>query len=43
MRALATYMGHVSFLSTYWYLHATPYLMRTIADACEIFLDGETP
>ena len=43
MRALATYMGHVSFLSTYWYLHATPHLMRTIADACEIFLDGETP
>ncbi len=42
MRALSTYMGHASFLSTYWYLHATPHLMRSVAGACESFLDGET-
>lgn len=43
MRALSTYMGHVSFVSTYWYLHATPLLMRRVADACESIFDGETP
>jgi integrase len=41
MRALSTYMGHVSIVSTYWYLRATPHLMTGIADACETFLEGE--
>lgn len=43
MRALSTYMGHVSIASTYWYLQATPHLMRHVADACRIFFDGESP
>ena len=33
--ALSTYMGHVSVSSTYWYLHATPVLLRGIADKAE--------
>jgi integrase len=32
--ALSTYLGHAHVADTYWYLHATPYLMRSIADAC---------
>jgi hypothetical protein len=28
---------------TYWYLHATPHLMRRIADACEVGGAGGTP
>lgn len=43
MRALSTYMGHVNFASTYWYLQATPHLMRRVADACQILFDGESP
>lgn len=42
MRALSTYMGHASFVSTYWYLHATPHLMTRVADACEFFLEEKT-
>ena len=38
--ALSTYMGHGSIRHTYWYLEATPHLMRDIAEACEAFLDG---
>ncbi len=33
--ALSTYLGHAHVADTYWYLHATPQLMRRIADACE--------
>ena len=33
--ALSTYLGHVSLNCTYWYLHATPALLRTIGDAAE--------
>jgi integrase len=33
--ALSTYLGHASVSATYWYLRATPTLMRSIADACE--------
>jgi integrase len=40
MRALSTYLGHVNLASTCWYLHSTPQLMRGIADACELFLQG---
>jgi integrase len=36
--ALSTYMGHGSLRNTYWYLEATPHLMRDIAEACEGFL-----
>jgi len=42
MLALSTYMGHGSLRNTYWYLEATPHLMRDIAEACEGFLNGET-
>lgn len=40
MLALATYMGHVSVAGTYWYLNATPRLMRAVADACEAWRRG---
>ncbi len=35
MLALTTYLGHSNVADTYWYLQATPKLMRDIADACE--------
>ncbi len=35
MLALTTYLGHGHIKDTYWYLQATPRLMRDIADACE--------
>jgi len=38
MRALSTYLGHANFSGTYWYLQATPQLLRGVADACEAFL-----
>jgi integrase len=41
--ALSTYLGHAHVADTYWYLHATPHLMRRIADACEIGGAGDTP
>jgi len=40
MRALSTYLGHRNVADTCWYLHATPHLMRGVADACERFLEG---
>lgn len=40
MLALSTYLGHKGVSSTYWYLQATPELMRDIADHCESFLYG---
>ena len=40
MLALSTYLGHVSVVSTYWYLEQTPELMRDIAEACETWLCG---
>jgi integrase len=40
MLALSTYMGHAHVADTYWYLQATPQLMRDIADACEQDHDG---
>jgi integrase len=41
--ALSTYLGHAHVADTYWYLHATPHLMRRIADACEVGGAGGTP
>lgn len=35
--ALSTYPGHSKVAHTYWYLQATPKLMRDVADACEAF------
>lgn len=35
MLALATYLGHVEVSSTYWYLEASPVLLRGIAEAAE--------
>ena len=32
--ALSTYLGHAHVADTYWYLQATPLLVRRIADAC---------
>lgn len=38
--ALTTYLGHARIESTYWYLEATPRLMRDIAAACEAVVEG---
>ena len=35
MLALATYLGHTEVSDTYWYLEATPILLRGIAEATE--------
>jgi len=43
MLALSTYMGHTSIRYTYWYLQATPHLMRDIAQACDSFLKAGAP
>ena len=40
VRALSTYLGHANIADTCWYLHATPQLMQTVADACERLLEG---
>lgn len=37
MLALSTYLGHGRISDTYWYLEATPELMRDVADACAVF------
>jgi integrase/recombinase XerD len=39
--ALATYLGHSDIANTYWYLEATPTLMRDIAGAAEALVAGE--
>ena len=41
--ALSTYLGHTHVTGTYWYLQATPHLMTGIADACQLFIQGEKP
>jgi integrase/recombinase XerD len=43
MLALSTYLGHSKIECTYWYLEATPHLMRNIADVCENFINGGRP
>ncbi len=40
MLALSTYLGHGKVAHTYWYLEATPDLMRNIADSCQSFFKG---
>lgn len=41
MAALSTYLGHVDVASTYWYLEATPVLLRDIAAAGERLFLGD--
>jgi len=41
--ALSTYLGHVNVSSTYWYLQATPVLMRAIAGDTEDMHRGTRP
>lgn len=43
MLALSTYLGHSKVCDTYWYLEATPELMRNIATCCESFTTGGQP
>lgn len=43
MLALSTYLGHSKVADTYWYLEATPELMKTIAVTCETFVTGGRP
>jgi integrase len=40
MLALSTYLGHSTVTATYWYLEATPDLLRNIADSCQILFEG---
>jgi integrase/recombinase XerD len=41
MLALSTYLGHASVAETYWYLQATPQLMKDVAHLAESFVKGE--
>jgi integrase/recombinase XerD len=43
MLALSTYLGHSEVAHTYWYLEATPDLMKNIASACESYASGGRP
>ena len=43
MVALATYLVHVNINATYWYLEATPELLRDIAVVAETFTQGGRP
>jgi integrase/recombinase XerD len=43
MLALSTYLGHSKVADTYWYLQATPDLMRDIADSCQDFFNRGRP
>ena len=43
MLALTTYLGHSNVSATYWYLEATPDLMRSIAECCESFVTKGQP
>jgi integrase len=40
MVALSTYLGHATITETYWYLEATPIIMRGIAIAGEAMHRG---
>ncbi|MCP4207793.1 MAG: tyrosine-type recombinase/integrase [Shimia sp.] len=40
MLALSTYLGHAHISDTYWYLEASPTLMRDIAGSCEALIQG---
>jgi len=41
--ALSTYLGHANPSDTYWYLEATPELMRQISSRCEATARGDRP
>jgi integrase/recombinase XerD len=41
MAALCTYLGHADVSNTYWYLEATPVLLRDIAAASERLFEEE--
>jgi integrase len=43
MLALSTYLGHSKVCDTYWYLEATPDLMKNISQCCESFFKGGEP
>lgn len=43
MVALSTYLGHGHVGHTYWYLEATPQLMKDISERCERFVMGDQP
>ena len=43
MLALSTYLGHSDVAYTYWYLEATPDLMKNIVEACESYTSGGRP
>jgi len=43
MLALSTYLGHSRVCDTYWYLEATPEMMRNTAESCERFVKGGRP
>jgi len=43
MVSLMTYLGHSSIENTYWYLHATPSLMKSVATATERRFGGGRP
>jgi integrase len=38
--ALSTYLGHARVIDTYWYLEATPILLKDVAAAGEMLLGG---
>jgi len=42
MTALSTYLGHAHISDTYWYLHATPILMKKISIIQETFYRSNT-
>ena len=42
IEALSTYLGHSAPQASYWYLEATPVLLRQIAEANELHAKGET-
>jgi len=41
--ALTTYLGHAHVGCTFWYLESSPQLMGDIAQACEHFVEENTP
>jgi len=41
MLSLSTYLGHSNVAHTYWYLEATPELMKSVSERCESFVTGE--
>lgn len=42
IEALSTYLGHSTLKASYWYLEATPVLLRQIGKANELHVKGET-